>query len=334
MDVSKLLVIDLFSGEYTKNYIGHEVLNFSKNQLDDHYYGYCPPWDGIVISKLGAKKSDEYIDGITVVYVKKKDGSNDREIIGFCLNATVFRNPQKGEELKRFIEKNDDVRSATFSIKSDNLCDLRNSLNKFVIVIRDYNPYMFRMQRFYGGTYPELEMRILSYLDGYLEPNPLLDNDDADEQEEIQLAEPASKNEIKDSANRALCIVSGKNGMTIAKNTRLSKSSLIRANYTCSVNPNHKTFITKNGTFYMEGHHLIPCTVTNSNYFWDKFNRNIDCIENIVCLCPNCHREVHYAEWEGKSIALKVIYKQYKDNLEEAGIRISEEELLNLYRRY
>lgn len=333
IDVNKLLVVDLYSGEYARKYIGHEDLNLDKNLLDGNYYGYCPPWDGVVISKLGAKKSDEYIDGITVVYVRKKEGSNDREVIGFCQNARVFRNPQSGEELNRFVKKGEDIKSATYSIKSENLFDLTNSSNKFEIRLKDYKVHMFRRQRFYGGTYPELDEKIISYLEDYLEPKLLLDNDDSDEQEEIQLSEPASKKEIKDSANRALCIVSGKHGKSIAKNSRLSKSSLIQANYTCTVNPNHKTFITKNGVFYMEGHHLIPCTVTNSISFWDKFGKNIDCVENIVCLCPNCHREVHYAEWESKSIVLKAIYKQHKDKLNEAGIIISEEELLSLYRK-
>ena len=32
----------------------------------------------------------------------------------------------------------------------------------------------------------------------------------------------------------------------------------------------------------------------------NKFKKNIDCIENIVCLCPTCHRRIHFGSDEEK----------------------------------
>jgi len=44
----------------------------------------------------------------------------------------------------------------------------------------------------------------------------------------------------------------------------------------------------------MEGHHLIPLTVKNSLFFKQKYNINLDCTQNLVSLCPNCHQSIHY----------------------------------------
>lgn len=332
LNVNKTLVVDLYSGEYARKHIGHEDLNLIENPVDGNFYGYCPPWDGVAIGKLGAKKDAEYIDDITVVYVRKREGSNNRVIIAFCLNARVFRKAQSGDKLNRLIDEDGEIKTATFSIMSDNLYDLKTRLNKFEIKIQDYNNYMFRKQRFYSGTYPELDNKIISYLENYLETKSLLDNDDSEEQEEIQMAEPASLQEIQDSAKKPLCIANGNHGKVIAKDSRITKSVLLATKYTCAINPTHKTFITKNKVPYMEGHHLIPCTVTNSEYFWKKFNKNIDCFENIVCLCPNCHREVHYGEWDNKSEKIKAMFKKQEAMLKRIGVFISEEELLSLYK--
>ncbi|MFA6201416.1 MAG: HNH endonuclease, partial [Bacteroidales bacterium] len=295
LDARKMIIVDLNSGSYNKTNKGHELFNLTQNPIDNNYYGYCPPHDGIVINKLGAKKLDDYIDGILVIYVTKKLKSNNREIIAFCLNARVFKEGQSGDNLARNFKNNDGQKKiATYSVLSDNLIDLSSRLNKFEIKINDYNNQMFRMQRVYGGTYPKLDKKIIIYLEEILENKVLLDNDNNELQEEIQNSEPATKEEIEKSANKPLSFGSSSQGKTITKDNRLSKSALKSTNYTCVVNPNHKTFFTKQGVQYMEGHHLIPCTVTNGEYFMEKFNKNIDCFENIVCVCPNCHREIHY----------------------------------------
>lgn len=329
-----MVVVDLESGSYNKEKRGHELFNLNRNPVDGNFYGYCPPWDGINIREFGASRKDEYIDDILVIYVKKKENSSNREIIAFCLNARVFRAGQLGDVLGRnFIDKDGKERVSTYSIQSDNLYDLSNRLNKFEINISDYSVYMFRKQRFYGGKYPELDKGIITYIENVLENRELLDNDDNDEQEEIQRSAPATPEEIQSSADKPLNVAKGSQGEIIAKNSKISKSALIEAGYVCAINKTHNTFITTNKTPYMEGHHLIPCTVANSEYFMKKFNKNIDCLENIVCLCPNCHREVHYGEWDSKSIKIKVMFNKQKEKLEEIGLLISEDELLNLYRR-
>jgi 5-methylcytosine-specific restriction protein A len=333
-EAKNLLVVDLNSGSYIETKIGHELYNLIQNPVDGYFYGYCPRNDGVEITHFGANPNDEYINGILVVYVSKKKNSSNREIIAFCLNTTVFKKPQSEIRLNRIFRDTDEVeKTATYSVRSDNLLDLRNRSNKFEIDINDYSTQMFRQQRFYGGKYPELDKKIIAYIESILENKELLDDDDCDEQEEIQKAEPATKNEIQSSADRPLNIVKSNQGKVISKDSRIAKSALEDANFSCAIDPTHKTFLTTRQIQYMEGHHLIPCTVENSEAIKDKFKKNIDCFENIVCICPTCHREVHFGNWDSKAEKIKLMYKKQREKLEVVGISITEEELLKLYRK-
>ena len=72
---------------------------------------------------------------------------------------------------------------------------------------------------------------------------------------------------------------------------RLSKTALANASFLCEIDNTHKTFKTKYKIDYAEAHHLIPMK-EQKNYL----NVNIDRTENIICLCPTCHKAIHYAE--------------------------------------
>lgn len=165
---------------------------------------------------------------------------------------------------------------------------------------------MFRKQRVYGGKYPELDKEILSYLTTLLTNEILLDNDN--DQNEIQNSEPANLIETQRSCIRPLAIVNCSQGKIIAKDSRIAKAALLAADFKCIIDPQHKTYLTKRKVQYMEGHHLIPCTVANSEHFYGRFSKNIDCFENIVSLCPNCHRELHFGEWKAKSEKIKLLF--------------------------
>ena len=102
--------------------------------------------------------------------------------------------------------------------------------------------------------------------------------------------------------------------MSFKRNPELAKKSILLANYQCDLDKSHKSFITKNGKPYMEAHHLIPLSTQ------DYFDYSLDVDANIVCLCPNCHRKLHY----GDNITSDLI-KLYED-----GSKISIEHLEKL----
>jgi 5-methylcytosine-specific restriction protein A len=81
----------------------------------------------------------------------------------------------------------------------------------------------------------------------------------------------------------------------------------------------------------MEGHHLIPCTYSNAEYYWSNFKRNIDCVENIVCLCPTCHRRIHFGSKEEQNTIITSLYQKQISSLMTVNLDISIEELLSLY---
>lgn len=88
----KYMLVDLFSGSYNEENIGHEILNDQKNPITGKYYGYLPPHDNPNILELGAKSTDDFIDDILVVFVRKiSDISIDRRIIGFYPSTRIYK---------------------------------------------------------------------------------------------------------------------------------------------------------------------------------------------------------------------------------------------------
>lgn len=327
------IVIDLYSGRYTYDRIGHEVLNFEWNSTAQKYLGYCPPHNNIVIQRLGAKRKDTAVSNVMVIYVRKSENTSNREIIGFTDNATIYspgkddsENP--GRSIK---DKDGSIQHCGYCIESDTLYDLRSLplQEKFIIRIADYNSQMFRKQRFYKGTYKELDEKIIKYLENYLEASTR--DEDFIEQDSIQMAF-LPKDGGKESYKAEPEYTVGTNGKAVKKRHYLAKQVLHNSNYKCAVCADHETFPTKYSVPYMEGHHLIPCTPSNAKRFWEKNRTNIDCIENIVCICPNCHRRIHFGSDEEKRKVIEKLYELKKTELQRVDINISLQELTEEYR--
>ena len=92
------------------------------------------------------------------------------------------------------------------------------------------------------------------------------------------------------------------------------------ADYKCEIDNSHDTFIAESTKKpYMEGHHAIPMRLQ------EKFNHSLDVYANIVCLCPICHRKIHYGIKEEKGAMLSKIYHDRADRLAESGLVLSRE---------
>jgi hypothetical protein len=325
----KFIVVDLYSGRNSEQDAIHESLNLYPNLYDGRYYGYCPPGDNIDIKKnFGVEPSDEKVDGILIIYVQKVKGESNREIIGFCDNATVHKKGINDPSLCRTID-NDKI-ACTYSVESDYMYDLRSleKGKKFIIKIIDYNPDMFRHQRFYKDKYPELEKKMIAYFENYLEEIDL--EDDAVFQEKIQ-REDLTDGDRLENTSESKPEYTNSGSTFVKKNPRISKQALDSADYKCVAESEHKTFKSSRGVSYMEGHHLIPCTPSNAKYYWEKQNKNIDCEENVVCLCPTCHRRIHFGHKEEKIAIIKQLYKIQEPKLKKAGLTITLQKLLDLY---
>ncbi len=115
----------------------------------------------------------------------------------------------------------------------------------------------------------------------------------------------------------------GKRGYTT--NPRIAKTALELADYKCEFDNEHLTFIGKSGNAFMEMHYLIPMAAQGD------FENNLDCIENIISLCPNCHSGIHYGNEAWRKTFLQSLYLKREDALRKAGIYISFDILFEKY---
>lgn len=116
----------------------------------------------------------------------------------------------------------------------------------------------------------------------------------------------------------------------IRRDPALGAIAINNSGYQCENDNNHQSFISKRTKKpYMEAHHLIP--ISQSQYMWKKKHKNIDCIENIVSLCPTCHKAIHLGEFDTKLQILKKLYDKKIEDLRKAGIDIDFETLLKFY---
>ena len=109
-------------------------------------------------------------------------------------------------------------------------------------------------------------------------------------------------------------------------NSELGKHVLVSSKYECAIDAKHESFLTKYGNKYMEAHHLIPM-----KYQKEFKNINLDHLENIVCLCPLCHKKIHHGNLEIQRELIHILYEKYKGKEFFKNIKITETQLLNYY---
>ncbi len=149
------------------------------------------------------------------------------------------------------------------------------------------------------------------------------DSEDAGHQEEVDIADP----EKRDSG---LPIMKNKRVKTIRNSylgdPKIAKRALINAKYQCEYNASHITFINETtGENYVEGHHLIPISAQ------DNFTYSIDIPENIISLCPNCHRKIHKASKREKKEMIQKFFIDREKHLIKRGIVTTQEYIESFY---
>ena len=110
------------------------------------------------------------------------------------------------------------------------------------------------------------------------------------------------------------------------RRSTIIKSQVIESvNYECEIEASHRTFTARStGMQYMEGHHALPINLQI------KFDCSLDVYANVVCLCPTCHRLLHYGIDTEKQQVLDKIYYDRADRLAMSGIKVSKEEFVGL----
>jgi len=104
------------------------------------------------------------------------------------------------------------------------------------------------------------------------------------------------------------------------RNPKVINEAKQRDNYLCQVHSNHKTFIS-NGHNYVEGHHIIPM------FQQKNYDFKLDEVDNIISLCPNCHKEIHFAD--NKKEIIQKIFNLNKKYMEKHSVSLND-----LYKMY
>jgi 5-methylcytosine-specific restriction enzyme A len=79
------------------------------------------------------------------------------------------------------------------------------------------------------------------------------------------------------------------------------------------------------GKMYVEAHHVIPME------YQDNYEFSLDVPENIVALCPNCHRKIHMAHASEIKNMLNKLFIMRETDLQSRGIAISLENLAKMH---
>ncbi len=120
-------------------------------------------------------------------------------------------------------------------------------------------------------------------------------------------------------------------GRRFRTNPLLGKIAIKKAYYSCEKDYRHETFISKKTKQkYMEAHHLIP--VCCQKEVWDKYHINIDCVENLVSLCPTCHKAIHYGTKEVQRNIISELFVRCAPKFNSIGLHITLEEIFEYYK--
>lgn len=106
----------------------------------------------------------------------------------------------------------------------------------------------------------------------------------------------------------------GKRSLRFPTDDKIKTTRLDMVNYKCEVNSDHITFETTSLPNYLEGHHMIPMAA-QKNFPSIK----LDCIENMVALCPVCHAQITYGTKEEKKKIFDAIVAKRKKDFESIG---------------
>lgn len=113
---------------------------------------------------------------------------------------------------------------------------------------------------------------------------------------------------------------------TVWKRSNILKvQTLICADYKCEISRDHKSFIAEaTGKPYMEAHHAIPMRLQQ------RFECSLDVYANIVCLCPICHRKIHYGIKEERKKMIRQVYESRGERLIKSGINLKEDVFMDI----
>lgn len=224
--------------------------------------------------------------------------------------------------LVRFIIFYEDFFHDTIAI--DNLLT-SNSLQKFEKVshLDGFKAFNQQSHNFYSATFSCFKSFLTARTDLAESISDEILNIELSELSSIQEDSITTSKSPKAKPNRTLPTVKGQ---AFPRDINEAIQAKKNSKWLCELNPNHKTFVSQaDGKPFVEAHHLIPMAVQ------DNFKFSLDFADNIVSLCPNCHRLVHHADKQTRKFAIITLYETRKHLYPKYEIEVNQRLILSYY---
>ncbi len=135
-----------------------------------------------------------------------------------------------------------------------------------------------------------------------------LDQYDIDDNEyinSINLTIPKKKDIRNISTKGEIIKIKTKGRTTYKRNPNLAILRFEKSGYKCEINPRHETFTSiRTNLPFVESHHFIPMK------YQGIIKYPLDNLDNLISLCPNCHRAFHHAIIDEKVLLIKDVYEK------------------------
>lgn len=201
----------------------------------------------------------------------------------------------------------------------------------------DYSYFLYNVQDFNINLIdvPEATEIVSKNIAKVIEISPYIE--DEDETTYIEKVDSIKETNINEDAGEGaykiepFAVSKFNVGRRFRTNPLLGKIAIKKAYYSCERDYKHETFISKKTKQkYMEAHHLIP--VCFQKEVWDKYGVNVDCIENLVSLCPTCHKAFHYGTKEVQKVMIDALFVRCVPKFKAIGLNITIEEIYKFYK--
>jgi len=116
-------------------------------------------------------------------------------------------------------------------------------------------------------------------------------------------------------------------GSGYRRDPKVAAEALKSSTYECAADATHQSFIARKTKMnFVEAHHLVPMQ------FQERFEPSLDVLENVVVLCPTCHRKLHHGQIADKKVILTLLHQARDAGLRSRGLEITQNDLVALYK--
>ena len=271
---------------------------------------------------------------IYVFFVTSKTLNKDRDVyVGRCrrlfVRGELDQTNKQVEYIPKYYSKvigsDEDSNVALFKI--DEMIHMDISCLDQVVLKSDNKQKVMQVKNMNSLFYVNLEGDLNDILEKKFQVKEIAKRDVENGEEGYQLkieeCQEFDTEGVEDSKGTYIT----ENSERFKRDPKRARRAIVNANYKYEINTDHQFFLSnKTGFNYVEAHHLIPIEYT------EIFGgNNIDVEENIISLCPVCHRKLHHGILRDKVSMLKDLYEVRKERLRRKGIDITYEELMSFY---